>query len=81
MRPDHLNNPKSRLLRFKLWAVTKIIGSDKPPEPLKIFFARPKFAKAIAPMMRDMHSPDSFWSVGARELMATHVAARFQCPF
>ena len=81
MRPEGIRNPKSRSLRFKMWAVTKIMRLKGVPEPLRLFLARPKFAKASSITMKQMHRPESYWSVGARELMATHVSARFKCPF
>ena len=81
MRPEALANPKSRALRFKLWAIAKIMRLDQVPEPLRLFLARPKLASSTGAMMKHMHQPGSFWSAGARELMATHVSARFQCPF
>lgn len=81
MRPESMANPKSRALRFKLWAITRLMGLDQAPEPLPFFLSRPRFASSVGVAMKHMHRPESFWSVGARELMATHVSARFQCPF
>ena len=81
MRPEAIANPKSRALRLKLWVIARLMGMGEAPEPLRLFLARPRFASASGAMMKFMHNPESFWSAGARELMATHVSARFQCPF
>ena len=81
MRPPHLKNPTSIWMRLKLRAIAFIMGVESPPEPLYLFLARPEFAKGNVKLIDHMHSPQSHWSAGARELMATHVSARFQCPF
>lgn len=81
MRPEVLATPKSRSIRIKKWAMAKVMGLQKVPEPMALFLARPKFIKASSGLMNHMSKTKCYWSVGARELMATHVAARFQCPF
>lgn len=81
MRPAHFSEPKSLWLRLQLRVIAFLMGLEKAPEPLYFFLRRPRFTKANSKLMDDMHRPDSHWSMGARELMATHVSARFQCPF
>lgn len=81
MRPAHLKEPKSLWIRLKLRVLAALLGQDEPPEPVYLFLARPAFMRATAKVMGDMDSRGSHWSVGARELMSTHVSARFQCPF
>ena len=81
MRPAHFSKPKSLWMRLQLRVIALLMGVKKPPEPLYFFLRRPGFMKANAKLMDDMHRPESHWSMGARELMSTHVSARFQCPF
>lgn len=81
MRPAIFKNPTKLKQRMTLWLMPRLMGLKKPPEPIYFMAARPEIGDASFKLNALMHAPGSHWSMGARELMAAHVAARFQCPF
>ena len=81
MRPASLKEQSSRWTRLKLWMASASLRLPTAAlEPLYLLFGRPVFGRGASELMDKIRAP-SHWSVGGRELMATFVAALFQCKF